>query len=85
MLSGMHLHPTRVCQGCEERLLDAFEAMRRHLNEMRTALDLTRDDKLTDEQRRLFEADLLETLDQAQSAWDAYRKHLSQHGLLPAS
>jgi len=83
MLSGMH--PNRVCQGCEERLLDAFDAMRRHLNEMRTALDLARSDNLTDEQRYLFTADLLETFDQAQSAWDAYREHLAGHRLLPSS
>ena len=77
------MQPTRACYGCEERLTHATDAMRRHLTKMRTALDLARSDRLSDEQRLLFTASLVETLHQAQSAWDAYREHLAEHGLLP--
>ena len=74
---------TRVCNECDERLIDASDAMRRHSSEMHTALDLARSEKLTDEQQRMFRATLTETLNQAQSAWDAYVKHLAEHGLVP--
>ena len=77
------MQPTRACHGCEERLTDVTDAMRHHLTQMRNALDLARRDQLSDEQRRLFTADLFETFHQAQSAWDAYREHLAEHGLLP--
>ena len=82
MLSGMQ--PTRVCPVCEERLTDASNAIRRHETEMHTALDLARNDELTDEQRRFFRTALLETLAEARLAWDTYCEHLAQHGLLPA-
>jgi len=83
MLSGMH--PTGVCPTCEERFTDASNAMRLHLNDMHTALDLARNEKLTDEQRRLFTNSLLETLAEAQLVWDVYRQHLAEHRLLPSS
>jgi len=76
------MQPTRACHGCEERLTTVSNVMRRHLTQMRTALDLARNDQLSDEQRRLFTDGLVETLHQAQSAWDAYLEHLDEHGLL---
>ena len=79
MLSGMH--PTRVCPTCEERFTDASTAMRLHLNDMHTALGWARSETLTDEQSQLFTTTLMETLAEAQLAWDVYRQHLAEHGL----
>ena len=39
----------------------------------------------SEEQRQDFKARLLASLNDAQSAWDAYREHLREHGLLPAA
>ena len=74
---------TRVCPGCEDRLTHASNAMRRHLSDMHSALDLARSESITDEQRQLFAASLSETLAEAQVAWDGYVKHLAEHGLVP--
>ena len=38
----------------------------------------------TDELRREFEANLVTTFNDAQAAWDAYREHVVEHGLLPS-
>jgi hypothetical protein len=38
---------------------------------------------LTDEQRKGFKDRLVASFNEAQSAWDAYRSHLVEHGLLP--
>jgi len=57
--------------------------MRHHLSQMSSALELARSDRLADEQRRLFTLELIESLRRAQSAWDAYLAHLTEHGLLP--
>ena len=75
---------THICPGCEDRLTKTFTAMRLHLSDMHTALSLARGESLTDDQRRLFTARLMDTLADAQLAWDAYCKHLAeQHGLVP--
>jgi hypothetical protein len=39
---------------------------------------------MTEEQRQQFKCDLAATFGDAQSAWDAYRDHLIDHGLLPS-
>jgi len=79
------MQPIHICPTCEERLTDASNAMRHHLTEMRRAFDLARSDKLTDEQQRLFTNTVLETMAEAQLAWDVYCRHLGEHGLLPSS
>ena len=76
------MQPTRACHGCEERLTDVTNLMRRHLTLMHTALDLAGNDQLSDEQRRQFTDRLVKTLQEAQSAWDAYTQHLAEHGPL---
>lgn len=72
---------TIVCQGCDERLTATSTAMRRHATVMHEAIELAQADFLTDEQRKNFTASLIATLNDAQSAWDAYRSHLIEHGL----
>ena len=75
---------TIVCHGCDERLTNASNAMRHHANVMHMAIELAKGDSLTDERRKDFADSLIATFNDAQSAWDAYRSHLIEHGLLPA-
>ena len=75
---------TIVCHGCDERLTNASNAMRQHANVMHRAIELAKADALTDELRKDFTDSLIATFNDAQSAWDAYRSHLIEHGLLPA-
>jgi len=57
--------------------------MRRHASEMNTAINLERSGA-TEEQKEDFRTSLLLSFNDAQSAWDSYREHLIQHGLLPS-
>jgi len=70
-----------ICKGCEERLTEASNAMRRHASEMNSAINLARIGA-TEEQATDFRARLVASFNDAQSAWDTYREHLNQHGLL---
>jgi len=58
--------------------------MRRHTADMAKAVDWARSDNPTEEQRQEFKTRLMASLNDAQSAWDVYREHLIEHGLLPA-
>jgi hypothetical protein len=73
-----------ICRGCEERLTKASNAMRRHASVMYTAIQLVQSGR-TEELKKDFTVSLLATLMDAESAWDTYRKHLIEHGLLPAA
>ena len=75
-----------LCPKCEQVLDDAAIAMRRHaaLMEKAQSLSVARGGHPTEEQRQQFKRDLLATFFDAQSAWDAYRNHLIEHGLLPS-
>ena len=76
---------TPICPGCERRLTEASQAMRRHATDMSSAIQLlVRNGGGSEEQRQDFKARLLASFNDAQSAWDAYREHLIMHGLLPA-
>lgn len=75
---------TIVCHGCDERLTNASNAMRHHASVMHRAIELAKVDSLTEEQRKDFTDNLVATLNDAQTAWDAYRSHPIKHGLLPA-
>jgi hypothetical protein len=58
--------------------------MRRHASMMSKAIELAEGNP-TEAQRQEFRVNLVATFDDAQSAWDAYRTHLVQHGLLPSA
>ena len=73
----------RACPGCELQMNNVANAMRRHGSQMAAALEFAKTD-LTEEQRQEIGASLAASLNEAQSAWDAYREHLIQHGLIPA-
>jgi hypothetical protein len=49
---------------------------------MQAAIEVSRRGKPTEKQRLEFVARLVASFNAAQSAWDAYRRHLTKHGLL---
>ena len=49
---------------------------------METAIGLSRAEH-TEEQRQEFAANLVATFNHAQGAWDVYRQHLVEHGIVP--
>ena len=73
-----------ICQSCERLLAEASNALRRHASQMSTSLDLVRKGP-TEEQVSNFRGWLLESFNEAQAAWAAYREHLIGHGLLSPS
>lgn len=78
------MHRTIVCHGCDERLTATANAMRHHASVMHMAIEEAKAESVTDEKRKYYTDRLRVTLNDAQAAWDAYRLHLVEHGLLPA-
>ena len=76
---------TLLCDACEQRLARATSAIRRHESLMHTAITLDKSGSPTDELHQEYKTNLRATFDDAQSAWDAYREHLIEHGLIPAA
>ena len=74
--------PIRVCHGCEQYLTTASDAMRRHAEDMRSAISSVQTG-LTEEEIDQYKARLVASFNEAQSAWEAYRAHLREHGILP--
>ena len=73
-----------LCASCETLLDEAANAMRRHRRMMDTAFYLLRTDNAsTPEQRKEFRANLAQSLNEAEAAWDRYREHLRERGLPP--
>ena len=58
--------------------------MRRHGSQMFAAIQLAKTD-LSEEERQGSGANLVTSFNEAQRAWDAYREHLSKHGVLPTT
>ena len=56
--------------------------MSHHAEEMHTALSLVHTG-LTGPQVDEHKTKLIESFHDAQSAWDAYRAHLKEHGIMP--
>jgi hypothetical protein len=56
--------------------------MRRHSEDMETAIQMKKSAKPTEEQRQEFVARLVASFNAAQTAWDSYREHLTKHALL---
>lgn len=73
----------RICPGCENRMTNATNAMRRHGSQMAAAMRSANTD-LSEDERQVIAARLAESFNEAQSAWDAYREHLIEHGILPS-
>ena len=75
---------TPICLECTQLLNAGVDAVRRHSAVASQAVDVARSNP-TDEKRRENRAVFAASFQEAQSAWDAYRKHLIEHGILPAS
>ena len=75
----------RLCNQCEQLLIAAANARRRHSAQVTETLELRKTEIETEEVLRERRARLLASLDEAQAAWDCYRGHLVQHGILPAT
>ena len=80
MLAAMP--PIRICSGCKESLDTASNAIRRHADDMQTALSLV-PSELTQEHIDRYKIKLIASFNEAQSAWDAYCDHLREHGIFP--
>jgi len=76
------MSPIRICHECEQFLTTAANAMRGHAEAMRAAISFVQTGK-TEEQVDEYKIRLIESFNDAQSAWDAYRSHLREHGILP--
>ena len=74
--------PIRICTGCEQLLKTTSEAMRRHAEDMQTAVSDAQT-HLTEEQIDEYKIKLIASFIAVQAAWDAYRAHLRGHGILP--
>jgi hypothetical protein len=73
-----------ICAQCEQWVTEVSYAMRHHAAQMTAAISLARDyEAQAEEQRQELTAKLVASLNEAQSAWDAYCEHLIQHVLLP--
>jgi len=73
----------RVCLDCDKLLTEASDAIRRHTGDMTVGMFLIHRGDLTEEARQDFRARLVASFRDAQSSWDAYRRHLMDHGILP--
>jgi hypothetical protein len=81
--NSINVMPIRVCLECDKLLTEASEALRRHAGDMTVGMFLIDRGDLTEETRQDFRTRLLTSFHDAQSGWEAYRKHLKEHGILP--
>jgi hypothetical protein len=65
-------------------MTDAANAMRRHATQMLEAIQLAQTD-LSEEERLETGAKLAASFSEAEGAWNVYREHLIQHGILSAA
>ena len=72
----------KVCPECEQRLLEATIAIRRHESDLNDVRQCVLDDDLTGQTKRVLRIDLPASFNDTQAAWDAYREHVIEHGIL---
>jgi hypothetical protein len=72
----------RICGECGRLLKEAAEAMRIHETDILIGLKHNLEGYLTEEGRALLAAEAVDSFNDAQARWDAYREHLVGHGLL---
>jgi hypothetical protein len=75
------MQQNRLCKLCPEVLSQAITAMSRHRAVMERAMRMQQEGNVTEEQRQQYRAELASTFNQGQSAVDAYRNHLIEHGV----
>jgi len=82
--SGLtNLLTIQVCLECDKLLTEASDAMRRHAGDMTVGMFLIHRGDMTEAVRQDFRTRLVASFKDAQSAWDTYRRHLLDHGILP--
>ena len=74
--------PTKICAECQALLEGVVVALRQHETQMTTGISLSMKGYLTEELRKEFAPVLVESFNVVQVAWDVYREHLIQHGLI---
>jgi hypothetical protein len=57
--------------------------MCRHAEDMHSAVSFVQTGGVTENLVDEYKIDLIASFNDAQSAWDAYRSHLREHGILP--
>jgi hypothetical protein len=72
----------KVCPECERLLVEATDAIRHHQTDMTEVRQSVLDGDLTGVTKQVLSIDLPASFDTAQAAWDAYREHLTVHGIL---
>ena len=77
--------PPHLCSICEQRLTEAANAMRYHASLMSRTIRFSQSGSATEEQMQDFRIQLVLSFNDAQTAWDAYREHLIEHGFLPSA
>ena len=78
-----HMPRTVVCKDCEKKLPKASLALRRHTSWMSRSIKLMQGEP-AEEQLNEFRQMLVASFRDSQSAWEDYREHLIEHGLLPS-
>ena len=73
---------TKICAECETLLDEAIIARRQHRVQMSTGISLNVHGYLTEELRKELAPILVGSFILAQAAWDDYRGHLIEHGVL---
>jgi hypothetical protein len=73
----------RICPECEHHMTAVANAMRRHACQMFEAIELVKRG-LSEDERQEAAVSVRQSFNEAQSAWDAYREHLIDHGLIAA-
>ena len=69
------------CPECERRTADAAYALRHHASQMADALEWV-ERGLSEEGRQELVDKARVSFIEAQAAWEAYREHLIEHGLI---
>ena len=78
---GTAMIHTILCHSCDDRLTDVSNAVRHHGSVVHTAMEVAQGD-ITEEEWKGFKDNLAASFLEAHAAWDAYREHLIEHGLL---
>ena len=74
----------KLCGDCDRKLAAASQALRHHSAEMSKAIERVHAGSLTAEEHQDLRTRLWVSFNDAEAAFDTYRQHLIEHGLLTA-
>jgi hypothetical protein len=81
LVIALCMQQDRLCNKYQQVLSEAITAMTRHRAVIERAIRLQQEGNLTEEQRQEYRAKLAATFNEGQSAVDARRNHLIEHGV----